>query len=321
MNCIYEIPVILTAESNNTFIQKKVFKILDCVNDNAGQEACQLWAYTKCNSDSDYCQPFVKGDIIYRQFISPREYYTFKFFHLVDSVSGVDIPISGIVTFEVGYDADDNEYTNVIIDTTNLNSECFYFYFSTFKVNVKDPEKFEEYEQCVADLILDGVPESEASELCANNIYSDFRERFYSEPYCLIKCTGTIVLEGYYPSYDCNRNFYGTFTSGSATNSYKNRIRIAGEVDPNQINIESVKFNKKRKSTTILNSFLLRSKKLPYYMVQRLAVIFASKEIIVDGAVYEGAESMSKNIDEGKMWIIETTLTQECGETNFTCEK
>jgi hypothetical protein len=279
-----------------------------------------LWSYTKCNSDLDYCQPFLKGDIIYKQFFNPRDFYTFKFFHLINSNTDEDIPLEGIVTFEIGYDENETEFTNVIIDTTNIDAECFYFYARTFKVNSKDVDKFKEYEECVDELVLGGVNPTLASEICATNIYSDFMEVFYSEPYCLVKCVDTILLEGYYPQHDCNGNFYGTFASGSATNSYKLQLRIKAEVNPTQHTIEVVKFNKKRKSTNILKTFILRSKLLPYYVVERLSIIFAAKEFTVDGAYYEEGVEIQKNLDEGKMWAIETVLTQECGETNFTCD-
>lgn len=321
-NCIYIWPLDSTEESNNTIIGKNTIRVLDCSNNVNNNELCNLWNFTHCPSDTDYCQPFVKGDIIYKQFFNPRGYFSYSFIHIIDVSTGLEIVTSeNPLTIEQGYDKNDNQFTNLIIDTSKLeNIECLYFYIKAFTCKFKEPTEITAFNTCVSNLVESGKTTVEAQEICLTSICSESIVNVYSEPYCLVKCFNTVLVEGFYPNYDCNGNFYGTFTSGSTTNSFKPQIRIAGEVTPNQFDVEEVLINKKRKSAKLLETFLFRSKKLPYYMVQRLANIFASKTVTIDGVEYNGAVNLTKNLEDGEMWAIQTTLTQECDEINFTCD-
>lgn len=317
----YTWPLTLTPETNNSFIGKNTIQVLNCQLNVNSNELCNLWNFSHCPSDTDYCQPFVKGDIIYKQFFNPRGYFTYSFLHIVNIATGEDVVTAlNPLTTEAGYDKNDNLFTNIIIDTEKLDDiECFYFYVRAFSCKFKEPADLSEFNDCVSDLQEQGYTLQEARESCLIDLCPGSMTNLYSEPYCIVKCQNTILIEGEYNNYDCNGNFYGTFTSGSSTNSFKSQMRIVGEVAPTQFDIEEVVVNKSRKSTKRLQSFLLRSKKLPYYMVERLANIFASKSVTIDGSVYQGTTNLSKNLEDGEMWVISTTLTQEC-ENDFTCD-
>jgi hypothetical protein len=321
MSCQYIYPLPSVAETNDTLIGKTLIRVLDCSTNIKTNELCGLWNFNKCPSDREYCQPFVEGDIIYNQFFTPKNYYHYTFLHIIDVSTGEDI-VTAInpLTTEVGVDKNNNKFLNIMIDTSKLdNIECIYFKFIGYTCEFKGTE-LTEFNACVAALVAEGKTTSQAREICLTSFCPDGQEIFYSEPYCKVKCQNTILVKGYYPNYDCNGNFYGTFTSGSTTNSFIPQVRLFGTIEPTQFDIEETLIGSKRKSSKLLETFLLRTKRIPYYVAQQLSNIFASKTITVEGVDYTKAINLAKNNDEGSMWIISSTLVKECSEINFTCD-
>ena len=321
-SCNFTYDLATTPESNETLIGKTVIRVLDCSNNISANELCGLWNFNRCPSDKDYCQPYVVGDMIYKQFFNPRKYYSYSFIHVIDAATGTDAVVySTPYSIEQGYDKNDNLFTNLFIDTNKLpNTNCFYFKIVGFKCRFKEPEEIEAFAQCVKDLKDLGYSTAEAKEICLTDTCAESMDVIYSEPYCKVTCQNTILVEGFYPNYDCNGNFYGTFTSGSATNSFKPQLRLMGSVEPNQYDIEETLTNRKRISARKIETFQFRTKRVPYYVAQQLSNIFASKTVTVDGTEYLRAINITKNNDEGTMWIVNSTLLQECNEINFTCD-
>ena len=320
--CNYVYELASAPESNNTLVGKTKLRVLDCALNVQNNELCGLWNFSHCPSDKDYCQPFVKGDVIYKQFYAPRDYYYKTFVHIIDTATGLDIT-NGIsyYTTEAGYDINDNKFVNLIIDTSKLETtKCFYVKVVGFTCRFKEPSEISAYNACVADLVADGYTTAEAQEICLTSMCAGNMDVMFSEPYCQESCVNTILIEGFYPKYDCNGNFYGTFTSGSTTNSYIPKLRIYASLEPSEANIEETTVNNIRKQTKLIKTFILMSYPLPYYAVEQLSNIFASKTIKVEGEEYLRALSLQKNNDEGTMWVIKTTLFQECTSTNFTCD-
>ena len=64
----YNVPLTITAESNETLIAKKVIRVIDCGTDTENTNLCAMWNNTRCSNDSLYCNPFIKGDKIYFQY-------------------------------------------------------------------------------------------------------------------------------------------------------------------------------------------------------------------------------------------------------------
>lgn len=319
--CTYTYDLAVTPESNETLIGKTVIRVLDCLNNINSNALCNFWNFSHCPSDDDYCQPFIVGDVINKQFFFPRSYYSYSFGHIIDMDTGTDAVVySTPYSIEQGYDKNDNLFTNLIIDTNKLpNTTCFYFKIVAFKCRFKEPADITEFNKCVKDLKDLGMTTAEAQETCLSSLCADSMDVIYSEPYCLVKCNDTLLIEGFYPAYDCNGNFYGKFTSGSATNSFVPKIRIYGSMEPQSFLIEETVVKNKRKATNKISTTNLLSKKIPFYVVEQLANIFASKTVKVDGEEFLRAVNLDKNNNEGMMWIIMASLQQEC-ETNFTCE-
>jgi hypothetical protein len=318
---IYNVPLTVTAESNETLIAKKTIRVIDCGTSSENTNLCAMWNNTRCTNDSLYCNPFVKGDTIYFQYKYSKEQALINNGHriqLMDSETGLPLTVpEGTIVKQTLIDENETYYLNILIDTTNLVQTCFYLMVQFLTCNLTE-EETEEAETCVSDLEIEDVTDPIILEECYNQ-FCAVSYSVYSEPYCKVACEDTIMIEGVYTNYDCDGLYYKS--TNTTTNLYKSAIRVFGEISPNQFDIEEVVVDQdERKSTTMVETFTFMTKRIPYYVARKIANIFASKEIYVDGNMYKRAVNLSKNNEEGTMWIIKTTLVQRCGEINFTCD-
>lgn len=316
-NCQYIVPLDYTEESNETLIAKKTIRVIDCSGNLENTNLCSLWNYTRCTMDAKYCNPFIYGDVIKYQFTYDIKKTPFILIRVINTETGAEITTG--VSIEEGTNENENNFSNIIIDTSDWTNKCFYIQVVSFNCRLND-EQIHAIDVCVADLMELGQTEAEALEACLAS-YCDNMKTYYSEPYCLALCEDTILIEGVYPNTDCDGLYYAPFTSTPTTNSYTTSIRVYGEIFSSQFDIEEVLVNaKKRKSTTKIETFTLMTKMIPYYVARKIANIFASQKIFVDGVEYSRSINLSKNNEEGTMWIIKTTLVQRCADVNFTCE-
>lgn len=307
-----------TPESNDTLIAKKVIRVLDCSTNVYDEDACSLWHYTKCDADKDYCNPYVQGDIIYIQkYLTDIERKKIEVIaEVFNSATDTVITTTGLTT-EKGTDSNGVGYINFILDTTDITARCFYIRIKIFACRLGKTDT-DDYNDCVADLVGDGMTEAEAKLICLANFCDPIT--IYSEPYCLAPCQNTIVLEGYYPGHDCYGNYYGTFT-GNVTNSYKNKIRVFANIESQNFTIEETTTNgTKRTGTQMSENFLFRTTfGIPYYVANKIASIFAAKYVYADSFLYTNTNSVEKNNDESSMWFVSTTMVRVCGDVDFSC--
>lgn len=313
----YIVPLPVTAESNETLIAKKVIRVLDCSTNLENEAACSLWNYTHCPSDSDYCNPFVIGDVLYLQkFLVTKDDNISVSVSVIDTESEQAI-VTNDLTVQYGKDNKGITFGNIIFDTSNVASKCFFLKIRIFNCKLRGTE-LEEYNACVASYVDAGKTLQEAQDICK----AEFCEEtlIYSEPFCKATCQNTILLEGVYPRHDCYGYYYAPFISNPKTNSYKNQIRVFGEINSNGFTIDEVTLNGlKRTSTTLGESFLIRTKGIPYYVANKIATIFAAKDFYVDGVQYFNSVDLQKNNDENNMWFISTTVNTQCGPNDFSC--
>lgn len=316
-------PLPSVAESNETLIAKKTIRVLDCASSLSESTACSNWNNSHCPQDNDYCNPFIPGDKIYFQYFSGRG-VTLALMTIYNAATHEEIVTDyPYLTTEEGADENQVQYINYIIDTAQFeNIDCFYAKIKiyTCKMTLAD---IIEFDTCVNDLIEQGKTENQAIEICMDGICDESKiQTSFSDPYCQIFCEQeSLLIEGEFPKKDCNGHFYGSFTSGSETNSFKAQIRILGEVIPVDENIETtfITANKKKTTEIITTHKLKGHEKVPYYVIEKLKNIFASKKMTIDENEYNGSVKLSKNTDLGKMWIIEENLTTTCGVTDFSC--
>jgi hypothetical protein len=215
----------------------------------------------------------------------------------------------------IGQDADLNRYLNVQIDPTDFENRCFYYGLHFFTCTPSGLI----LALCIASKIAgEGLSYQHAALECYQTLCPD-EEPFtiYSEPFEEVKCRNSVLVEGEYPTYDCNGNYYGPFLSGP--NTHKVSFRVYGEVDQQDYGFTAVFQNNAKKSTKKQETWLFRTPKIPPYVANMLAVAWNSKVLTIDYVEYKEATEINKNNEDGKMWIVESTLTRDCDEITFTC--
>lgn len=318
MGCQYIVPINYVRQSDETYIQKKNFFIKDCKSQLVPEE-CGLWNFNHCPNDDDYCNPFIDGDKIYFQYFVEDNKYFYATPQIIDNTTGEVIPSSNIV-IESGKDKNQQEYMNFIFDTKDvLGFDCIRFRIRAYKcdLNIREGNFGKCYNQYRKD-----HPEASQAEAIAHcyPLFCDKYDDFWSELFCRVKCNEpTLLLTGSYTKYDCDGNYYGAFTN-LKPNTYIPQIRIPANIELNGYTFDETVSNHVRKTVTQKKSYLFRSRKLPPYVVNIVAKVFASQTVNIDGIDYEGAVSLDKNFEDGKMWILKQSLIQICDENNFTCQ-
>lgn len=313
----YAVSVDLTPEDTLTFAAKRNYKIKEC-NDSLVSNEAGLWCNNLCGQDEAYCNPFVKGDKIYFQYFADTAFWK-VLPKIYDDATGLIIPSEAYITKELGIDINGNFYLNVILDTTDLPIDCFSMQTYVF---VCEPNELT-YDACVLNAISLGATPEEAELECSITVCGSGTSIVYSEPYCSIPCERSILLEGIYPTKDCNGQFYGAFEPNilySPTNSHKLQIRIPAELIKENFQFVSTVVNNNKQKSTQTDVYLLKSVKIPPYVAEKIATCFNAKQLFIDGIEYISGAEVTKNNDFGQMWIINNQLTKKCSEINFTCE-
>lgn len=308
-----EIPMTYTEEDNFTYIRRTSFDVVECVNIPLPNSE-DFWNCSLCGSDEKYSQPVLDSDVINLQYRINQNGVNNYQFYLFDGNSEIIEDTTGI-QHEIFFDGFGNRYLNIRLNVEDIPSDCFHFRIYEFSEAFDE----EELEDCIAAKILLGRGPKEADLLCRIELQPDHTIR-YSELYRKTNedCENTIWLEAEYPSYDCNRNYYGVAQLGNNNYFTSFGVRVPGTLEKSDMTFEeTIVFNTKRTGKQT-DTYLLRTEKLPPYVVDQLAVIFQAKSFTIDGVTYKGIKKLSKNFDEGRMWIISETVTRDC-DLDFLC--
>ncbi len=273
----YDIDLVETAESNETLIAKKNIRVIDC-SIPTDPDLCSLWNFNHCPTDKNYFNPFELGDKVYFQQPNFATVGPPATYDVINMATGQPIVSQG---------------TDPLVTTQQVTATDYRPY-----INVV-------------------VSTTQLTNVSCWYLRVGTEDNYtYSEPYKKVVCENTILLEGYYPGYDCRGHWYG---SGSI---YKAQIRIQGEVSPTQLDVEEdiYEHSGQRKSTTSSEVFVLMSKRVPYYVVKKIHDIFASKRVTIDGLEYQRTISLPKGLTKGMMWAINTNIIRKCPKINFNCE-
>ena len=315
----YIYPVTYTEENNYTFIRKMELTIFDCSQFSL-DTVCEnsLWSYQKCGSDSNYCNPFIDGDKIYLQLPIEPNKYSAIFFQILNSET--DEEITGIITAQYGRDERGIYYSNGIIDTTSgALPDCWYTKMTLFEGTINNSL----LTSCRAAKIESGKTYNQASIECLIEQELTMSE-VISEPYCRIKCDQpSILITGSYTGYDCDGYYYGPLiiSSVSTPSIFIPQIRILGEVLHNGFDFtETIQNGIKTNIQTKKRYQVMGHEKMPPYVVYHLARIFGSLNVNIDGVDYNGLTKFDKNFDEGKSWILNTSVYTECDQIDTACE-
>lgn len=313
----YNVPTSPTAESNDTFINKREYSLKECIPLLANTKD-DLWNANKCPNDGCYCQPYVSGDIIYLQFNKTKSLKNYDYIipELVNDGDDTHISVPGAMIIQEGTDDQDNEYINLIINTSAIAGKCFYVRLNAYAC----PDlSSDEYEACLIDHQADGTSLQDAILACLEE-HCPNPDHFITEPYCEdATCRAkTVQIQGSYPKYDCDDRYYATF-SGGGTNSFKPSLRIYGTIEWYDHTTEETTVDRQRTRARGIDKYRLRSQKIPPYVARQIALILDSQKTFVDGIEYKGGTKMSKDFDEGGSWMLTVDLFRECSENNFAC--
>lgn len=317
---IYNETVVYTPENNETYAAKRSYKIRPCQNTLIPNNQADLWCNNLCSQDEEYCNPFVKGDKIYFQYFSDNSTLWKVLPKIYDTNTGLIIPSVAYITTQSGTDANGNAYLNLVIDTLNLPIDCFYLSVYLFACEVNPVQ----YTTCYNDAIAGGATPEEAEFDCSVYLCGEGVSQIISEPYCARPCEKTLLLEGIYPAYDCNGKYYGQLSVGSPpsiqASIYKAQIRIPAELNKQAFSFTNTVVNGNKQSSKQKTVYQLLTPLLPPYVAEQIAVCFNAKQVFVNGMEFDSGPDLTKNNDEGQMWLINAKLTSDCQEINFTCE-
>lgn len=318
----YTVNTSIGAQDNGTYANKRIFTIKACENTLIANNLSDLWNENLCAQDEAYCQPWVPGDKLYFQFRNDRDESSTKIIDLINKDTGEIISSTGMITTEEGVDAEGTSYYNVIIDTTNLEICCFYMRLTSFFCDV-DPTLLA---NCITDATSPDNPNpktlAQATYDCMVQLCNEENiEEIFTEPYCRVICEETVLIEGTYPKYDCDLNYYGLFDSDYfPTNSYKCQVRVMGEINKQSYNITETILNEEKQASKMNSVYKLLTPKIPPYVANQIANCFNAQHLYIDGVEYKRGVVIEKNNDVGNMWIINTDLQRICDTINFLCE-
>lgn len=315
----YTVPVVYSAQDNYSHTAKRTYKIRDCAETLVSTNEADLWCNQKCSQDENYYQPFVVGDKIYFQFTNNNTAYWKVLPKIINSITGAVIPSESLITTQTGTDADDNNYFNLVIDTTTITAECWYLKIYLFECEVNDAL----YSDCVAASISGGATEEEAELECSIELCGEGVTEFISEPFKLEECNNTLLIEGVYPKFDCNGKYYDVLTVGDTpdvANIFRLKFRIPAELFEQNYSFESTLINNEKQSSTQRKVYQMLTQKLPPYVVEQVAAAFNAKEFYIDGEQYVPGAELQRNTETGLMWILNPQVSKICDNINFGCE-
>lgn len=301
-----------TPENNETYINKTIIQVVEC-EDIPLSGAKDAWNCSLCGNDDPYAQPVIDGDVFMLQYKINNN--TVKYYSIFVYDNNDELVEETGVTLNEITDTLGNHYLNINLTITDIPAECFYFQILAFNCSIDE----EDLETCITARLGEGYGPKEAELFCLTQQCND-TTAFYSEMYRKTNsgCEDTILLKGNYSGYDCNGNFYGQ-PNELLAGKFVFQIRVPGTLDKTEFDFEKIEVFNQITSSKKTDTFLLRTHKIPPYVAEQLGVIFNSQGVTIDGVVYEGIKKLSKNNDEGRMWIISTTLTKQCDEIDFTC--
>lgn len=284
MNYNFIVPVVYNQEDNSSYIGKQTILIKDCSIFGTPKGECDGYNFNKCPNDDTYCQPFIPGDILYFQFLIDTTFYDAQSFELINTSTG--LPIVGLVFSTVEGVVDSTKYFTIQINTTSLQQKCVYLKLTLEKAEGGD---------------------------------NDF---ITGEPFCAVRCEEpTLLIEGEYLKYDCNKNYYGIATGSiNGMAPYKASFRVRGVVEPNGFSIEKTDNGVNPVKSKQTERFILFTEKVPYYVAKQIEVCFNSKQLTIQGIDYKGQVKLDKNFEEGSEWIIKEDIFIDCPEINFGCD-
>lgn len=309
-----EIDVTYTSEDNLTYANKAEFSVVECPDIPLNSDK-DFWNCNLCGNDERYEQPVIDGDEVYMQFKANdpaiTRYQTFLFDKDDNIIEHADDEAITLFTTNDGI----NNYLNVKLTISEIPATCFYMKLFAFRCDIDA----EDLADCREAKIASGMGIQEAWHDCLLELCPADYDGYYTELYrkTNAECEETILVEGEYgDGHDCAGNFYGPNLDFSR---FVMRVRIPGSIEQIDLDIEETLVNNTRRTSKMTEVYRMKSFKIPPSEAVKVYVALAGKTFSVDGLNYVSASKVSKNNEEGRMWILDVTMSRECDEIDFAC--
>lgn len=308
------IGVSYTPEDTETYAMPFVVDVVECPD----VVAESMWNCNLCGGDERYEQPVLDTDNFYLQFPN-RQSAFYDLYSFIVTPEGEIVPMTqaewgNVIGLFVTNDGI-SDYFNVKLTPADIPVNCFYIKTVLFDSALN----FTTLGECISDKMDDGLSYHEAFHDClleqmpSATIHTTDLYRKTSAD-----CEDTILFTADYDDkHDCHGRYYGVNGSGER---YIHRVRIPGTVEPTDLSLETTKVFESTRKNRILESSLVRSQKIPPYVVSQVIIALGGRRVLINSTEYFDPTPLQKNNDEGRMWILNFTVQWKCGETDFACD-
>jgi hypothetical protein len=140
------------------------------------------------------------------------------------------------------------------------------------------------------------------------------KEVFYSEPYEIVNCEGTMELEGTYTTKDFQNNIYSEGFQWFGTSNFTHRVikRFRGAYERDEVRIAKT-LNDTGVVTLVEkeDQYNYVMAQIPPYEVETLAIICAGFPFYVDGNLHDNVSGFKKNNEVNRMWRPKFTSSKK----------
>lgn len=271
------------------------------------------------------------GDRPFWNIVNATDDITFQF-QQPDKVNGTDPNSPGVngwgswANFKVFRCCDDEE---IVFDASPvLAAYCGLFEQQDYK-GTSTYNSIQQISFSVGQIIEQGFGDFDADHCFYFKFYfgngEEVFNEFCSEPFKLNSCDNkTVLLEGVYPDsvLDCFGYFYGVpvWAAGTAFR-YTNKYRVRGSFELQALEIEKEVVTRylKAVSASKCEVYSLRTYGLPEEVARIISEIYTSRDVYVDGLLYQLDGNVEKNSDTGSQWFLESTLKRCDCFPDFSC--
>lgn len=303
---IYKYPRTTVTESNYSFTRFIDIPMkIDCGKETPpgfNSELCG-WNSTLCGNDKFYAQPVLKADKIHLQF---------QFINDWDSPTVQQS--DGIWKDATRQTAGDKWITSVEVldsDGSVLQDQIEDFADDWSSSRTEDKRDFQNVILNVQNIdVISGCFSlritHQSNEI--DPMTSEYKkEVFYSEPFEIIDCQNSMLLEGTYTSKDFQNNIYSEAPGGNwaGSNNIKHRAvhRFLGHFNKEEIKVDkTVNDNGFVTKIKTSDAFEYNLQSIPPYEVETLAVIVRGLEFYVNGDLHNDVTGFKKNNEVSNMW-------------------
>jgi hypothetical protein len=309
-------PVVAGSQSADSFSRRAAVPIryaCPTLPPNYISDSTDGWNCNICSGQKLFYQPYIKGDIIPFQtqfadnYNNPADVLSASFYGsafptdyyvLVELLDGDGATVTNLIEsicdeFWVGYSLKTGSVQTWFVNTGLFPTavKCWSLKITYYKINQSTL-----------------LPEIERT------IYTqEFKE--------VESCIDTVKIESYYPTSDCNNNYYNQFSNilGIGSTPYFNFLRVIGKVEfMGESNETTTNDRGTIISQTITENFSVFSGLIPTYYFKKISQAVRGNRVFFDGVQYE-TFSLSEKNDGDSMFPLDIEMTKKCRLDNKSC--